>query len=314
MPSRAPGGDPDPAADLLGRWAAHHTGTPDSAREAVIRDAADDAPTSSAVAEDEATDAEADPTQARPTTNGEAVATPRHAAPWVVAARRRPASARGADQTEAGREVVEAFRDQVRQISPPSGVDTPSSPAPAAAPAHGLDPGLAAAIPPAPEAPAGASPWPRRSYTPPAVEGSTDVEFAPRQTLRQVLAVLLLVAVLATCVAGYVANEEPTTLTLGVAATLGVVTLLLYGVRASSAPARLAIRSGQLEVVRGSTREVFDLTSRFTRMEVVGSPGRRGWKVLMARFGRDPLVIDASMVDPVRFTAAIERHRLRQSG
>ena len=57
------------------------------------------------------------------------------------------------------------------------------------------------------------------------------------------------------------------------------------------------------------TREVFDLTSRFTRLEVVGKPGRPGWKVLMARFGRDPLVIDSSMVDPATFTAALERHR-----
>ncbi len=87
------------------------------------------------------------------------------------------------------------------------------------------------------------------------------------------------------------------------------MTLVLYAVRAGSSPTRLTIHAGQLEVVRGSKREIFDLTSRYTRVEVVGRPGRRGWKVLLGRFGRDPLVIDSSVVDPRAFTEALERFR-----
>ena len=127
------------------------------------------------------------------------------------------------------------------------------------------------------------------------------------------LGLLLLVLVPTTVGAGYLAYDDPTTLTVGAAGTLLVLTLAIYAVRVSSTPARLAIHGGQLEVVRGNQREVFDLTSRFTRIEVVGRPGRPGWKVLMARFGRDPLVIDSSMVDPTSFTSALERHRPRAS-
>ena len=96
------------------------------------------------------------------------------------------------------------------------------------------------------------------------------------------------------------------------AGTLLAVTLVLYAVRAGSTPTLVAIRSGQLEVTRGKTHEVFDLTSRFTRIEVVGKPGGRGWKVLFGRFGRDPLVINSSIVDPEKFTAELERYRWRR--
>lgn len=152
---------------------------------------------------------------------------------------------------------------------------------------------------------------------PPSAEGqpvvgrSTDVVFPPRLGTRWVVGLLVLVALVATAGAAYVAYDDPGPLTLGAAGTLLVVTLVLYAVRAGSSPARLAIHNGQLEVRRGGQREVFDLTSRYARIEVVGTPGRRGWKVLFGRFGRDPFVVDASMVDPQRFTAALGQHRQR---
>ena len=116
--------------------------------------------------------------------------------------------------------------------------------------------------------------------------------FAPRLGTRRVLGLLLLASLAATVGAGYIAYDEPRTFSVGIACTLLFVTLVLYAVRAGSSPTHLAIRGGQLEVVRGSKREIFDLTSRYTRVQVVGRPGRRGWKVLLGRFGRDPLVID----------------------
>ena len=113
----------------------------------------------------------------------------------------------------------------------------------------------------------------------------------------------------ATVFAGAWAYEERTTLALGIAGTLLVATLAVYGIRASAVPAKLRIHAGQLEVVRGRERDVFDLSSRFTRIEEVGTPGRPGWKVRLGRFGRDPLVIDRSMVNPQTFSEALARHR-----
>lgn len=148
--------------------------------------------------------------------------------------------------------------------------------------------------------------------TGPQVGPSLNVEFEPKIAARRVIGLLLLVALIVTAGAAYLAYEDPRPLTLGAAGTLLAVTLVLYAVRAGSTPTLVAIRSGQLEVTRGKTHEVFDLTSRFTRIEVVGKPGGRGWKVLFGRFGRDPLVINSSIVDPKKFTAELERYRWRR--
>ncbi len=255
MPSRTPGDEPATAAEILGRWQAHHNGGPESPP---------------------------DPQQPEETSGGTAhsptASPPRHAAPRTTPL--RPPSPWAFDQVEAGREVLDALGTPAEPAQP-----EPPEPDPRPAPA-------------------------RRDRRDAAASGrSTDVVFPPRVAVRRTLGLLLLVLLAATVGAGYLAYREPTTASLGVAGLLVVVTLTTYAVRVGSAPVHLAIRGGQLEVVRGAHREVFDLTSRFTRMEVVGTPGRRGWKVLMARFGRDPLVIDASMVDPDLFTAALERHR-----
>ncbi len=137
------------------------------------------------------------------------------------------------------------------------------------------------------------------------------MEFPPKLGARRVVGALLLVALAATGAAAYVAYEDPRPLTLGGAGTLLVVTLALYAVRAGSSPTLIAIRAGQLEVTRGRSVERFDLTSRFTRIEVVGKPGRLGWKVLLGRFGKDPLVITSAVVDPKSFTAELARYRPR---
>ena len=138
---------------------------------------------------------------------------------------------------------------------------------------------------------------------------SLNVEFEPKLVARRVVGVLLLLLVVATAGAAFLAYDDARPLTLGAAGTLLALTLVVWAIRAGSAPTYVAIRSGQLEVVRGKTKEKFDLSSRFTRIEVVGTPGRPGWKVLLGRFGRDPLVISGSIVDPKRFTTELERYR-----
>ncbi len=189
-----------------------------------------------------------------------------------------------ADHNVAGREVLAAL------------ATTPPPPAaPVAAPAV--------------TAPAAGEPRRRARPEPAPIGRTTDVEFAPRRGAQILTGFLVLAGVVATALGGVVAYDDPTTLTIGVAVALGVSTLAVWGVRAGSNQAHLAIRSGQLEVARGNQRDVIDLGSRFTRIETRGKPRSRGWRVLVERVGQDPLVIDSSMVDPREFTAALEAHR-----
>jgi len=250
---------------------------------------------------------------AKPSTG---VRRPKHAAP-----RRAPLpSDRATDSVSASREVMDALA---------AGRD--SDPAPEkAAPKHLARVRLTGREEDAPDAASGTSapgattgrrrgreraPGPQSAAgvrSGPEVGPSLNVEFEPKIAARRVIGLLLLVALIVTAGAAYLAYDDPRPVTLGAAGTLLAVTLVLYAVRAGSTPTLVAIRSGQLEVTRGKTHEVFDLTSRFTRIEVVGKPGGRGWKVLFGRFGRDPLVINSSIVDPQKFTAELERYRWRR--
>ncbi|WP_121256072.1 hypothetical protein [Nocardioides ferulae] len=135
------------------------------------------------------------------------------------------------------------------------------------------------------------------------------VEFAPRTGVRRLTAVLLLACLAATAVAGWAAYAERTELNIALAVTLGVLTLVVWGVLASTGVTRLVVRGGMLEVHRGGGRFLFDLTSRYTPVEVVGEPGRRGWKVLFLRRGMSPFVIDSSVVDPHAFMAVLRHYR-----
>jgi len=254
------------AADLLGRWSAHHRGEqpPSPAPEAEVE--------TPLPADPDAPPEEPAPPKSQP---GKRAA--RHAAPSAPAAAGSPSWM--ADHVEASREVVEA-------LGIPPARHEPQDPPP--------DDGATAV---------------GRHAAAPAPGPSTDVEFHPRRAVRLVLGVLLLALLAATVAAGLWAYDERTTLSYGIAGTLLVATLVVYGVRASSSPAHLRIHAGQLEVVRGRERDVFDLSSRFTHIEESGTPGHRGWKVVCGRFGRSPVVIDRSMVDPHQFSAALARHR-----
>ena len=88
-----------------------------------------------------------------------------------------------------------------------------------------------------------------------------------------------------------------------------MLTLFVWAVRAGSAVATLTVRGGQLEILRGGSRHRFDLASHYTPIDIVGEPGRRGWKVLFHRRSMAPYVVDASMVDPVEFTRVVRHYR-----
>lgn len=171
--------------------------------------------------------------------------------------------------------------------------------------------GPPAESPPAPAAEPGAAPAEPVSPAAgsvPSTGPSTNVEFTPRTQARRLIGLLLMVAVAGAAVAAYAVYRDPTTLTIGVAATLGVLVLVLWAVRAGSAIAHLSVHGGQLEVEQGGGRFVFELAGGYTPIEVVGRPGDRNWKVLFLRRNMDPFVVDSSMVDPHEFMDVLRRY------
>lgn len=164
------------------------------------------------------------------------------------------------------------------------------------------------AAPPTAERRTGRSP--RTPRTTPAAPVPNAVTFPPRRGPRRVLGLALLLMLTATGVAGWSAYQEPDLESLTLLGTLGTLTLVTWAVRAGSALTSLEVVGGQLHVHQGGRRTTFDLTSAYTPVEVIGRPGRRGWKVVLGRgTARRPFVVDAGLVDPVRFTEVLRRYR-----
>lgn len=158
---------------------------------------------------------------------------------------------------------------------------------------------------PAPESPAEEwSPAPQAVRTP-----VTDVEFRPHATARRVLSAVLVGCVVVTAAAASLAATDPTTATIGLAGTSALLTMVVWAIRAGAVPVQVAIRSGRLVLRRGpETREV-DLASPYVPVAVLGTPGQRGWKVLVEQVDAPVLTITPALVDPVRFTEVL--HRIR---
>ncbi|MCW2797619.1 hypothetical protein [Nocardioides sp.] len=229
------------------------------------------------------------------------------------------------DHVDAGREVFAAFEAAKVAAPEPTKRRRPAArPKPEAPPAEKSPPAVpverekrpvSAAEPAetqAVAAPVSAAREPApdpQPEAPMAVGRSTNVDFAPKTGTRRLVGILLLISVAATAVAGYVAYNDRTTFNQGVAGTLGLLTLVVWAVRAGSTVPRLSVRSGQLEIRAGDGRFVFDLASRYTPIEVVGRPGERGWKVLFLRRSMAPYVVDASMVDAEEFMRVLRQHR-----
>ena len=56
-------------------------------------------------------------------------------------------------------------------------------------------------------------------------------------------------------------------------------------------------------------RFVFEIGSPHTRLESVGTPGRRGWRLLVHRRGLAPFPITGAMVDPETLLEALRYYR-----
>jgi hypothetical protein len=220
------------------------------------------------------------------------------------------------DANQAGRDVVGAL---MAQPSPPAPI--PPAPAPAAPVVETVpatEPKAAKAprartLPP-PATPRAKRQRPKRAARqperPPApTGGSTSVRFPPKRGARRFMATVLLIVLVATGGAAYLAYDDPTTLSVGVAATLGVLLLVVWAIRAGTPLTRMAVKGGQLEVRQGGLHLKFDLASRYTPIEVQGVPGRRGWRVLFGRGTMAPFVVDASIVDPKTFMEVLSSYR-----
>jgi hypothetical protein len=138
---------------------------------------------------------------------------------------------------------------------------------------------------------------------------TTNAVFPPRKGARNAITAVLLLAAVATAAAGYYAYDERTTVSYGIAGLLALLTVFLWGVRASTTVTELAVIRGQLEMIRDGRFRVIDLASPYTPVLVEGTPGRRGWRVLIELHDEPLLVLDKSVIDPALFTQVL--HRIR---
>ena len=170
-----------------------------------------------------------------------------------------------------------------------------------------------AAASPATYAPSTRAPSPSRARgihaDRPRTGFSMNVDFKPRTMTRTILTLLLLLTLAATVFVGLTLPEDQNTLNVGLTAALAVMALLIYSIRAGAAVSHLRVRGGLLEIKRGGRRDVFDLSSRFTPIDVIGRPTRAGWKVVMLRADGMPQLIDSSVVDPKHFAEVLEHYR-----
>ncbi|WP_205013813.1 hypothetical protein, partial [Nocardioides albidus] len=142
------------------------------------------------------------------------------------------------DLSQAGRSVVEALRGDPPGGPPPRAAapaPAPVEPLPAAAPAP-VEP-----VRPAPPPRVRAAPEVRHGrWTEPvdnldALEASTDAQFPVRRGVRRTLSWILLAILVGAGLASYAAWQEPSDTNLGIAATLGLLLLVVWAVRAGCA-------------------------------------------------------------------------------
>lgn len=139
-------------------------------------------------------------------------------------------------------------------------------------------------------------------------ESLYSVEFKAKGTGRRLVGLVTLASLAATAYLGWQANEERTSVAIGIAATVGVLTVILWAAWAASPVSHLHVHGGILEVQRAGRTERFDLTSHYTVIRTQGKPRSSQWKVLIERPANAPFVIDRSMVDPKAFTRVLEAY------
>jgi len=143
-------------------------------------------------------------------------------------------------------------------------------------------------------------------------EGVPDLVELRSPSSSAVITVLLgLGALVAAGIAVYEAYLDRLTTPPGLAASAVTILLVVIVGRARGAAARVWLEQGVLHVEEGDSHRRFDLTTPSTKVEMIGRPGARRWKVLFLRKGMAPYELNAGMVDPVPFVEAIRPYRPR---
>jgi hypothetical protein len=133
--------------------------------------------------------------------------------------------------------------------------------------------------------------------------------FKPKRSVRRVLTLALLVAVVPCAYFIRAAVESKETPSIGLAAIIVLATAMLWAIRAGASVTKMTVRQGQLEVVQQGGRFKIDMSNQYTPVDVHGEPGKRGWSVVFPRRGMEPFVVDASMVDPDDFMRVLRFFR-----
>jgi hypothetical protein len=96
---------------------------------------------------------------------------------------------------------------------------------------------------------------------------------------------------------------------VGIAASVVSGVLALASALSRTRSATVWIDRGTVHIEGPAGHHQFDLTSENTRLQMVGEPGRRGWRVEFLRRAMSPFVVDGTMVDAHAFVDAVRRWR-----
>jgi hypothetical protein len=174
-----------------------------------------------------------------------------------------------------------------------------------------------AAAPPPPPDPATPRATPAHRQPEPKIkpEGVPElVEFRSPSSSAVVTVLLGIGALVAAAAAVYQAYLDQLTTRPGIVASAVTLVLVIVVGRSKGSPGQVWLEHGVLHVDDGDSHRRFDLTTPNTKVEMVGQPGDRRWKVLFLRKGMAPYEVNARLVDPGPFVDALRPWRPRLTG
>lgn len=126
---------------------------------------------------------------------------------------------------------------------------------------------------------------------------------------RHVAAFLVFALGVVTLLAAAIAYAAPGPLTLGLLLVLAAATGVAGRTWRQRAATVVTATGSRLAIERHGSRYVFDLASPRSAVDVVGTPGEPGWRVLFYRRGMAPYQLDGARVDTAAFMRVLTEHR-----
>ncbi len=148
-------------------------------------------------------------------------------------------------------------------------------------------------------------------------EELAQTDFSSRSTARRLDALVLVASFALTAVLALEAHQDRAGLRpedLVPLALATTISLALWAARVLTPVVHLSVRGGVLLLDRDGDTWRCDLSETAVSVEVVGRPGQRGWRVVLQPRGLPPYVVDAHVVDPVRFTRVLQHYRPGPAG